>query len=102
MQRMLVSEATHACSGAPDVAVDESGHGLVDEQGIAAIEEKVELLSVCGLFRRRWCWRRRGRSLSAHEAESSQGLPLLSVPRTLAGDVRTFWPLPGMLTPWPV
>jgi hypothetical protein len=54
MAWMLLTETTQARLGAPDIATDESGHDLVDEESVAAIEKEVELSPVRGPLRRRW------------------------------------------------
>lgn len=57
MARVFLTEATQSGLGAPDVAVNEAGRDLVDEQGITAVDEEVELSLVddglvCGRSRR--------------------------------------------------
>jgi hypothetical protein len=75
---MLPIEATQARVDAADIVAYAAGHGLVDEGGGAAVDEKVELSAVGGLGRGGWRRERPGGGLSTQALESSQGLPSLT------------------------
>ena len=73
--RVLLTEATQARLGAPDIAADEPDHDLADQERVTAVDEEVELSPGGRMVRGRGRQRRPGRSLPAQETDSSQRLP---------------------------
>lgn len=69
---MLSGKTSQARLGVLDVAADQPGHDLVDEESIPAVDEEIELSPVGLPVRGRSRGRRRGRCVLARETESSQ------------------------------